>query len=222
MPFVLCPPPLAISIHVAGLVVWRPIERESVLMTATSIFNFADETTASLVLLAQQDNREAFGELVERYESMVITVGLKRLGDYNEAQELAQEVFVRAMQRLHQLNEPAAFGGWLRQITVRMAINRAVRRPPTIATEPSTMEATCMQENSPLDVLLVNERASQVHSGLSRLGSMDRDTLEAFYLRGQSLIEMSDQFDAPVGTIKRRLHVARKRLAAELETLQAV
>ncbi len=189
-------------------------------MTATSVFNFADETTASLVLLAQQDNREAFGELVERYESMVIAVGLKRLGDYNEAQELAQEVFVRAMQRLHQLHEPAAFGGWLRQITVRMAINRMVRRPPTIATQPSTMEATCLQENSPLDALLASERVSQVHSGLSRLGSMDRDTLEAFYLRGQSLIQMSDQFDAPVGTIKRRLHVARKRLAAELETLQ--
>jgi RNA polymerase sigma-70 factor (ECF subfamily) len=69
---------------------------------------------------------------------------------------------------------------------------------------------------------LATERVAQVHSGLSRLGEMDRDTLEAFYLRGQSLIEMSDRFDAPVGTIKRRLHVARKRLAAELETLQAI
>ncbi len=48
---------------------------------------------------------------------------------------------------------------------------------------------------------------------------MDRDTLVAFYVRGQSLIEMSHHFDAPVGTIKRRLHVARKRLAKEIEHL---
>ena len=55
-----------------------------------------------------------------------------------------------------------------------------------------------------------------------RLGKLDRNTLVAFYIHGQSLIEMSDEFAAPIGTIKRRLHVARKRLAKELECLQAV
>ena len=48
---------------------------------------------------------------------------------------------------------------------------------------------------------------------------MDRDTLVAFYVNGQSLVEMSDRFDSPVGTIKRRLHVARKRLAKELAAI---
>jgi RNA polymerase sigma-70 factor (ECF subfamily) len=54
---------------------------------------------------------------------------------------------------------------------------------------------------------------------LDRLGDLDRETLEAFYVRGQSLIEMSDEFSSPIGTIKRRLHVARKRLARELHAL---
>ena len=48
---------------------------------------------------------------------------------------------------------------------------------------------------------------------------MDRETLDAFYVRGQSLIEMADEFDAPIGTIKRRQHTARKRLAKEVEEL---
>jgi RNA polymerase sigma-70 factor (ECF subfamily) len=51
---------------------------------------------------------------------------------------------------------------------------------------------------------------------------MDRATLEAFYVHGHSLVEMSAQFDAPLGTIKRRLHVARKRLAKRMEGLVAV
>jgi RNA polymerase sigma-70 factor (ECF subfamily) len=51
------------------------------------------------------------------------------------------------------------------------------------------------------------------------LRALDRDTLTAFYIEGQSLAEMSTAFDSPVGTIKRRLHVARKRLAQELEEL---
>jgi RNA polymerase sigma-70 factor (ECF subfamily) len=58
-----------------------------------------------------------------------------------------------------------------------------------------------------------------VRDGLRKLRTLDRDTLVAFYVRGQSLLEMSDQFDAPVGTIKRRLHVARQRLAKEIEHL---
>ena len=55
--------------------------------------------------------------------------------------------------------------------------------------------------------------------GLDRLGDMDRDTLVAFYVDGHSLLQMADDFDAPLGTIKRRLHVARKRLADQLPEL---
>ena len=51
---------------------------------------------------------------------------------------------------------------------------------------------------------------------------LDRETLVAFYVKGRSLLEMSDEFDAPLGTIKRRLHIARKRLAKEVESLVAV
>ena len=65
-------------------------------------------------------------------------------------------------------------------------------------------------------------RSSQVRAGLRRLGEIDRSTLEAFYMQGQSLVEMSDQFASPVGTIKRRLHVARKRLARELDAMAGV
>lgn len=191
-------------------------------MMVSELTNLTDATLTELVDASLDGCRDAFGELVNRYESMVMSIGLKRLGNYAEAQELCQEVFVKAMQRLHQLDEPAAFGGWLKSITVRMAINRQVRRPPTVSAEPQVLAATCSEADSPLDSLVGSERAEQVHSGLSRLGKMDRDTLVAFYLRGESLLEISAACGAPVGTIKRRLHVARKRLAEELQTLQAV
>ena len=55
--------------------------------------------------------------------------------------------------------------------------------------------------------------------GKVQLTDLDRDTLVAFYFQGQSLVQMSDEFNSPVGTIKRRLHVARKRLAKELAAL---
>lgn len=175
-----------------------------------------------LVRAAQRGSRQAFGELFERYERHVFAVALRRMGDYAEAQELVQDVFVQAMLKLDQLRQPECFGGWLRSITHRMAINRMVRRGPDLPTEPETLTATCVESNTPLDLMLVGEREEQVHEGLNRLRELDRETLEAFYVKGHSLLEMSDEFDAPVGTIKRRLHVARKRLAKEVEELVAV
>lgn len=176
----------------------------------------------TLVECAQAGDRAAFGELAHRFEGMVYAIAFRRLGNHSEAQELCQEVLVKAMQKLGQLEVPAAFGGWLRSITVRMAINRQVRRGPSIATEPATLEATCVESTTPLDSALANERAAHVRGGLARLGELDRHTLEAFYFRGESLAEMSQSFAAPVGTIKRRLHVARKRLARHLEAAAAV
>lgn len=174
---------------------------------------------AELVLAAQDGDRLAFGQLVERYQRSVYSTALRRLGNHAEAQELVQEVFVQALRKLPQLREPAAFGGWLRSITTRMAINRVTRGGRVMAAEPELLEATCVETETPLDRVLTHERNRQVRAGLGRLGALDRATLVAFYVKGQTLVEMSDAFDSPVGTIKRRLHVARKRLAKELQAL---
>ena len=103
-----------------------------------------------------------------------------------------------------------------------MAINRITRRKVAFSTEPEVLEATVLGDGTPDQELMDKERQAQVRDGLSRLRDMDRDTLEAFYVKGQSLAEMADSFDAPIGTIKRRLHVARKRLAVEVEELAMV
>ena len=192
-------------------------------MTATIASNETlDATNEELVRAAQRGETEAFGELARRFEHMVYIVCWRRLGDHAEAQEVAQDVLIKAFEKLYQLQEPAAFAGWLRSIAVRQSINRSMRRPPSIAVEPHTIDRADCRHEAPVDSLLAEERAVQLHEGLDRLASLDRSTLVAFYLNGRSLNQMSDDFEAPLGTIKRRLHVARKRLAKELECLQAV
>ena len=175
-----------------------------------------------LVPRAQQGDRAAFGELFRRYERAVLATALRRLGNEAEAQELCQEVFVQALRKLHQLREPECLGAWLRSMTTRMAINRAVRRAPVIDMEPVTLDGACVERETPLSEALSHERATAVRAGLRRLRRLDRETLEAFYVEGRSLAEMSQQFASPLGTIKRRLHVARKRLAAELAEVEGV
>jgi len=171
---------------------------------------------ADLVRAAKGGDRQAFGQLVERYSRAIYAIALRRLRNHAEAQELGQEVFVQALRKIAQLREPECFGGWLRSIANRMAINRAVRSGPTVPIERETLEAVCVERRTPLTAALDREQAGQVRAGLRRLRTLDRETLVAFYVKGQSLVEMSAAFHSPVGTIKRRLHVARKRLAREL------
>lgn len=173
----------------------------------------------TLVIDARAGDSAAFEELVRRFEGTVFATAYRRLGNRADAQELCQEVFMQALRKLHQLQDPRCFGGWLRSIAARMAINRVTRTKPMFTVEPRSVENDCVEYETPLSVMLARERESQVHKGLDRLRELDRNTLLAFYFQGHSLVEMSDQFQSPVGTIKRRLHVARKRLAKELETV---
>jgi RNA polymerase sigma-70 factor (ECF subfamily) len=170
------------------------------------------------VLRAQEGDREALGQLMVRYEGAVYAIALRRLNNHAEAEELSQEVFVQAMEKLCQLRQPECFGGWIRSIAKRMAINRAVRRSPLLSSQPDELD-NCAEERTPLVSALASEERSQVRAGMRRLRKLDRQTLEAFYVQGRSLAEMSNAFESPVGTIKRRLHVARKRLARELAEL---
>jgi RNA polymerase sigma-70 factor (ECF subfamily) len=121
------------------------------------------------------------------------------------------------MQKLDQLRDPHCFAGWLRQITVRMAINRLTRRGPVSSTDQEILQNTAAEAQSPLDDLVRSEQQDELYRGLDRLKDLDRETLMAFYIRGRSLKQMSREFETPVGTIKRRLHVARNRLRKQLE-----
>jgi RNA polymerase sigma-70 factor, ECF subfamily len=184
-----------------------------------------DETAwaelAALVRQAQDGDREAFGLLVEQFQPTVYAIALRRLGNASDALELTQEVFLHVLERITQLREPERFAGWLRQVAVRMAINRATRRVAPPSVESGILENASSQCDEPLDSLIDRERADHVWAALGRLKSMDREALDAFYIRGHSLVEIAEMLDVPLGTVKRRLHTARKRLKVELETAVA-
>ncbi|MCG8650911.1 MAG: sigma-70 family RNA polymerase sigma factor [Pirellulales bacterium] len=192
--------------------------------TENNILNFKAETltVAELVRAAQQGNQDAFGELFERYRPGIVALAMRRVRNADEAEELTQDVFIQAMQKIHQLRVPEAFGGWLRRIVHRMAINRMTRTRTALACDPETLEATCLADGNPEEAAEDREQAAAIRKSIDRLGQLDQQTLKAFYLQSKSLVEMSLEFDAPVGTIKRRLHVARKRLAKEMDVMQAV
>ncbi len=178
-------------------------------MTWNEVFNLVEKARAG--------DRAAYGELVTRFQPSVYALALARLRNPTEAQELTQEVFIHGMTKLEQLRDANCFAGWLRQITVRMAINRLTRRAPLQGADPEVLQNAAAVGETPLDELVRAEACAELQRGLERLKPVDRDTLVAFYIRGRSLKQMSREFETPVGTIKRRLHVARNRLRVQME-----
>jgi RNA polymerase sigma-70 factor, ECF subfamily len=191
------------------------------------ITNIADQysiqrSVIDLVLDAQTGDRSALEELIERHQNYVQLLATQYVSNRDDAAEISQEVFILVMRRLDQLQVPAAFSSWLRRITHRTAINYCRRRKVAFAVEPEALDANEGKSTDPATTAEDQETNQQLHRGLNRLNDCDRKTLVAFYLNDQSLIEMAAAFKAPIGTIKRRLHVARKRLAKELADQQLI
>jgi RNA polymerase sigma-70 factor, ECF subfamily len=177
---------------------------------------------SDLVRQAQRGDRNAYGQLVERFWGAVFASALARVRGPMDAQELTQEVFVHAMRKIGQLRDPRCFAGWLRRITARMAINKLTRRSLPIGATGDALDGVAGEAADPLDGMVKTEQRRAVRKALRRLKPLDRAALEAFYLRGESLNEMADKFDVPLGTVKRRLHTARLRLKAALVGNEAV
>src|SRR5262245_9199520 len=119
----------------------------------------------TLVERAGTGDRTAYGELVERFQPAVYAVALARLRNPTEAQELTQEVFIHAMTKLDQLRDPHCFAGWLRQITVRMAINRLTRQGPLQGAEPEVLQNAPDAGKTPLEEMVRAEQRAEVWTG---------------------------------------------------------
>ena len=158
-------------------------------MIEDSLTDLQMKSVAELVHAAQAGDRNAFGELFERYRPAIVALAKRRVCNADEAEELTQDVFVQAMQKLDQLRVPEAFGGWLRRIVHRMAINRLTRSRTALA-DPETLESTCLADGLPDEIVQGREQAAVIRNSIDRLGSLDQETLSAFYLQSKTLNEM--------------------------------
>lgn len=189
-------------------------------MVAASIAA-SQNSSVNLVRRALDGDRFALTQLHRQYNGMVYAIAFSRTHDSGMADDITQEVFVLVMTRLDQLKTPEAFPGWLRTMAHRTSINFSIRRKKHLELLDCGLRVGDPRLMEPSEHLLLEEKRNATRSAVARLGDLDREAVELFYFKGLSLIEMSDQLHTPIGTVKRRLHVARKRLADKLARFAA-
>ena len=176
-----------------------------------------DEADRLLGLLRTGDGR-AFEELVRTYQHRVFGVALRMLGNSAEAEEIAQEVFLRAHRGLADFRGDAKLSTWLYAIASRLCLNRLASGERRLLREgEETLARIPSGHASPADELERSERDAALHRAIAELSDERRLVVVLRDLEGLSYEEIAAALDLELGTVRSRLHRARLDLKEKLE-----
>ena len=168
----------------------------------------------ALVERARRGDGDAYGELVIRYQGIAARTAYVITRDASEAEDAAQEAFVKAYQALDRFREGAPFRPWLLRIVANEAINRrkSAGRRPTVELTQAFDRPLDDRAATPEDAALASESRRTVLEALARLREEDRLVIAYRYFLDLSETEMADTLGVARGTVKSRLSRAMARL----------
>ena len=171
-----------------------------------------EQTDAQLVSRCRAGDPEAWNEFVERFSRYVYAICGRgfRLAQH-DAEDVFQEVFARAYERLPALRSDDAVRPWLAQLTRRLCIDRLRlnARDTLSETEPDEREVD--------DVLSQLDEAMSVRAALDRVGDPCREILDRFFCRDESYRTIGEMLEIPAGTIASRISRCLEKVRAELD-----
>jgi RNA polymerase sigma-70 factor (ECF subfamily) len=165
-------------------------------------------------------DREAFGQLVRAYERPVYNLTYRMLGDPAEAEDAAQETFLRAFNKLATYQPERKFVNWLLSIASHHCIDRLRRknRAPQLSLDgPMPPQWLTSDAPRPEQVVDKKQRREQVRQVLETLPADYRAAVVLRYWYGLSYREIATTMDTTESAIKSRLHRARRMMAEHLE-----
>lgn len=175
---------------------------------------------AVLVLRAQAGAERAFTRLFERYEKRLLYY-LRRVAGPDAADDAFGETWLKAFRGIGRLERPAAFRPWLYRIGRNAAIDVVRRRGREIPLDDprarDAVEAHVEEEDEPA---YDDEDVALLHGALERISPIHREVLTLQLLEDLSYEEIADVVGVPVGTVRSRLHNARRSLGREIEALR--
>ncbi len=170
-----------------------------------------------LIQQALDGDKTAFNALVDRYKETIHAIAYRKLGDFHEAEDVVQETFLKAHQKLATLKNKEKFAGWLYAIATnccRMALRRRGRRSTEIVSldrlgrEQITKISLARHASEPGNQLL--------REAMESLPGATRKPLELYYMEGMSCAEIGRIVGASTNAVRDRLYRARKRLRKEM------
>ena len=186
-----------------------------------------EQTDLELVRRAQRGERGAFDLLVLRYQHRVVKLVARLLRDPTEAEDVAQDAFVKAYRALGSFRGDSAFYTWLYRIAVNTARNSMAsrqRRPLDYEadlneSEQAAVESRMRHGDTPEAAALSDEIHRTVNHAVEQLPEDLRTAIILREVEGLSYEEIAEAMDCPVGTVRSRIFRAREAIARSLKPL---
>lgn len=183
-----------------------------------------------LLRLSREGDRQAFAEIVEIYKDKIHSLGLRMLGNMQDAEDIAQETFMRVFANLHRYDEQYKISTWIYRIANNLCIDKIRKRKVRSnqfsldaqihGTEGLELHDTIHDEEpSPLQQVLQYELQVTVRDAILALTPKYRTIMILRYLEDLSLQEISDIVGLPVATVKTRVHRGREALRKSLKNI---
>jgi RNA polymerase sigma-70 factor (ECF subfamily) len=166
-----------------------------------------------LIAASMDGDRSAFGALVLRYRRLVFGIAYRMCADEGLADDVAQETFVRAWEKLGSFRPEGNWRGWICRIASNLTIDALRRQQPRVDIAALSLPAS---GQGPESHVLRDERTAAVRSAILRLPVHARVALVLREYEGMTYAEIAEALDIPLGTVKSRLNDARRRLGEEL------
>ena len=181
----------------------------------------ASSSDADLVLAAANGDKQAFVEIVARHQAMVCGVALGIVGNIAASEDVAQEAFLTAWQKIRELREPEKLRAWLRQIARHAALGHLRRQRGHDVLE----EETELPDLAPAPDQQVagREEAALLRCALTQLPEIYREPLILYYREHQSTKAVAETLDISEDTVRQRLARGREMLRENLsETVEGI
>ena len=175
---------------------------------------------AQLVARAQSGDQQAFAELVRRHSARVFRLAVSILGRefVPEAEDVAQEVFLKAHHAIQSFRGEAEFGSWIYRITFNQAVNRKARvRFRSRHVDETALARAVAPEPAPDRRMEIAQRDEALAESIRNLPEVYRSALRLYYWLGAGVGEVAALLGVPENTAKSYLHRARKLLHAMLK-----
>src|SRR6266853_5061298 len=184
-------------------------------MTMTRAVKTTDFSDFELVTQSLAGNRDAFGWIVARYQSLLCSLAYSATGSLSQSEDLAQETFVTAWKQLADLREPEKLRSWLCRISRNLtydALRRQGREPIHKAESLEEIQESPAPEPLPSDYAISQEEEAILWRSIERIPASYREPLVLFYREHQSVENVAAVLDLSEDAVKQRLSRGRKLL----------